>query len=106
MGMRSRAAINALRYGLPAACVVAGFVILFAANGPARRAARVVAACATGFPGAGRAGGKRGALRRGGAVPSVPMTAPSGAAPKGDRAGGGEEGARRYLAEHGRWPDD
>jgi hypothetical protein len=84
--VHARAAINALRYGLPAACIVAGFVILFTANGSAKWDGWAMCV------GAGLSIALLNVLFRFGA--------------KGDHEREAEEEARRYLAEHGRWPDD
>jgi hypothetical protein len=84
--VRSRTAINALRYGLPAACIVAGFVILFTASGSAKWDGWAMCV------GAGLSIMLMNVLFRFGA--------------KGDRERDAEEAARRYFSEHGRWPDE
>jgi hypothetical protein len=84
--MRARAPINALRYGLPALCIVAGFVILFTAHGSLKWDGWAMCI------GAGLSILLLNVLFRFGA--------------KGDREREAEEDARRYFAEHGRWPDE
>jgi hypothetical protein len=78
--------INALRYGLPAVCIVAGFVILFTADGSLKWDGWAMCV------GAGLSIALMNVLFRFGA--------------KGDRERSDEEAARRYLAEHGHWPDE
>jgi hypothetical protein len=80
------APINALRYGLPVLCVIAGFVILFAADGSLKWDGWAMCV------GAGLSIALLNVLFRFGA--------------KGDRERDDEEAARRYLAEHGHWPDE
>jgi hypothetical protein len=84
--MRNRTPIIALRYGLPAACILAGFVILFTTNGSLKWDGWAMCV------GAGLAILLMNVLFRFGA--------------KGDREREAEEDARRYFAEHGRWPDE
>jgi high-affinity Fe2+/Pb2+ permease len=76
----------ALRYGLPAVLIVAGFVILFVTDGSIRWDGWAMCV------GAGLSIALINVLFRFGA--------------KGDQERSAEEEARRYLAEHGRWPDD
>ena len=76
----------AIRYGLPAALVVAGFVILFAADGSTRWDGWAMCV------GAGLALLLLNVLFRYGA--------------RGDEERDAEEKAREYLAEHGHWPDE
>ena len=78
--------LPAIRYGLPAALVLAGFVLLFAADGALKWDG--FAMCV----GAGLALALLNALFRYGA--------------KGDEERDAEERAREYFGEHGRWPDD
>lgn len=84
--MRTRASINALRYGLPAACVIAGFVILFTANGSAKWDGWAMCV------GAGLSILLLNVLFRFGA--------------RGDHEREAEDAAREYFAQHGRWPDE
>ncbi len=79
---RAGAAVLAVRYGIPAAFVAAGHVILIATGDAVSWA---------GFTGAGLAILLLGALIRIGA--------------EGDRERDREEAARAYFDEHGRWPD-
>jgi hypothetical protein len=81
-----RAPILALRYGLPAVLIVAGFVILFTVDGSVRWDG--FAMCV----GAGLAISFMNILFRIGA--------------KGDRERDDEAAAREYLAQHGHWPDE
>ena len=78
--------LPAIRYGLPAALVVAGFVILILADGAVRWDG--FAMCV----GAGLSVLFLNVLFRSGA--------------HGDREREAEEAAREYFARHGRWPDD
>jgi uncharacterized membrane protein YccC len=81
-----RTVLNVVRYGLPAALVVAGFVLLFAAPESSRY---------EGFSmcvGAGLALLLLNVLFRIGA--------------QGDRERDAEEAAREYFAAHGHWPDE
>jgi hypothetical protein len=78
--------IIALRYGLPVVCVVAGFVILFTADGSLRWDGWAMCV------GAGLSIALMNLLFRLGA--------------RGDRERDDEEAARAYLAEHGHWPDE
>jgi hypothetical protein len=78
--------LPAIRYGLPAALVLAGFVILFAANGSIRWDGWAMCV------GAGLALLLLNVLFRFGA--------------RGDEERDAEEKAREYLAEHGHWPDE
>jgi hypothetical protein len=82
----SRSPLFALRIGLPVVCIVAGFVILFTAEGSLRWDGWAMCV------GAGLSIAFMNLLFRVGA--------------KGDRERDDEEAARRYLAEHGHWPDD
>jgi hypothetical protein len=75
-----------LRYGLPAALVLAGFVILFAADGSTRWDG--FAMCV----GSGLAVLLLNQLFRLGA--------------KGDEERNAEHAAREHFSEHGRWPDE
>ena len=75
-----------LRYGLPAALIVAGFVLLFAADGAIKWDG--FAMCV----GAGLSVLLMNVLFRFGA--------------KGDEERRAEDDAREYLARHGRWPDE
>ena len=75
-----------LRYGLPAALVVAGFVLLIVADGSVKWDG--FAMCV----GAGLSVLLMNVLFRFGA--------------KGDEEREREDAAREYFAEHGRWPDD
>jgi hypothetical protein len=75
-----------LRYGLPAALVVAGFVVLFVADGSVRWDG--FAMCV----GAGLAVLLMNVLFRIGA--------------KGDEERVAEAQAREYFSRHGRWPDE
>jgi hypothetical protein len=81
-----RAPILALRYGLPAILVVAGFVILFTVDGSLRWDGWAMCV------GAGLSISLMNILFRMGA--------------KGDRERDDEAAARDYLAEHGHWPDE
>ena len=78
--------LRLVRYGLPAALVLAGFVLLFAA--PDNTRYEGFAMCV----GAGLALYLLNWLFRLGA--------------KGDEEREREDAAREYLSEHGRWPDD
>jgi hypothetical protein len=75
-----------LRYGVPVALVLAGFVILFTAPSSIRWDGWAMCV------GSGLAVLLLNVLFRFGAT--------------GDRDRDAEEEARRYFAEHGRWPDD
>jgi hypothetical protein len=75
-----------LRYGLPAVLIVAGFVILFVADGSTRWDGWAMCV------GAGLSISFMNVLFRMGA--------------KGDRERVDEQAARDYLAEHGHWPDE
>ena len=75
-----------LRYGLPAALVLAGFVMLFVADGSTKWDG--FAMCV----GAGLSVLLLNLLFRYGA--------------KGDEERRREDAAREYLAKHGRWPDE
>jgi hypothetical protein len=74
-----------LRYGLPAALVVAGFVLLFVADGSVRRDGFAMGV------GAGLAVLLMNVLFRFGATSDDERQA--------------EDDAREYFASHGRWPD-
>jgi hypothetical protein len=78
--------LSAIRYGLPAVLVLAGFVILFAASGSIRWDGWAMCV------GAGLALLLLNVLFRYGA--------------RGDEERDAEEAAREYLAEHGHWPDE
>jgi hypothetical protein len=78
--------LPAIRYGLPAVLVLAGFVILFAADGSVRWDGWAMCV------GAGLALLLLNVLFRYGA--------------RGDEERDDEEKAREYLAEHGHWPDE
>jgi hypothetical protein len=78
--------LTLIRYALPAALVVAGFVILFTADDSLRWEGWAMCV------GAGLALLLLNVLYRYGA--------------QGDRERVDEESAREYFAEHGRWPDD
>ena len=75
-----------LRYGLPGALVIAGFVVLIVADGSVKWDG--FAMCV----GAGLSVLLLNILFRFGA--------------KGDEERQREDAAREYLAEHGRWPDE
>ena len=76
-------AVLAVRYGIPAALILAGQVILIATGDPVSWA---------GFTGAGLAVLLIGVLVRIGI--------------EGDRERDREEAAREYFSKHGRWPDE
>jgi hypothetical protein len=78
--------LNTVRYGLPAALIVAGFVILFAGSDSVRWDGWAMCV------GAGLALLLLNVLFRYGA--------------KGDREREAEDAAREYFAQHGRWPDE
>jgi hypothetical protein len=78
--------LPAIRYGIPAALVVAGFVILAFADGSVRWDGWAMCV------GAGLAVLLLNLLFRLGA--------------RGDTERDAEEAAREYFARHGRWPDD
>lgn len=78
--------INALRYGLPAVLVVAGFVILLTVEGNLRWDGWAM------FVGSGLAILLMNVLFRFGS--------------KGDRERDQETAAREFYAEHGHWPDE
>ena len=78
--------VPAVRYGIPGALVLAGFVCLFAANGN-----QAVEGWAL-FTGAGLA------------VLVVSLLLRIGV--EGDRDRDREEEARDYFTKHGRWPDE
>jgi hypothetical protein len=84
--VRRTVPINALRYGLPVVCIVAGFVILFTTDGSLKWDGWAMCV------GAGLSIALMNVLFRFGA--------------RGDRERDDEEAARRYLAEHGHWPDE
>jgi hypothetical protein len=81
-----RTFLLALRYGLPAVLVVAGFVILLVADGSTKWDGWAMCV------GAGLSILLLNVLFRFGA--------------RGDREREDEAAAREYLAEHGHWPDD
>jgi len=76
----------ALRYGLPAALVVAGLVILLTVEGSTRW---------DGF-----------AMCLGSALSLLFFTTVFRMGAVGDLERDDEEAARRFYAEHGRWPDE
>src|SRR5215210_8127042 len=76
-------AVLAVRYGIPAALILAGQVILIATGDPVSWA---------GFTGAGLAVLLIGVLVRIGI--------------EGDRERDREEAAREYFSKHGRWPEE
>jgi hypothetical protein len=76
-------AVRAVRYGIPAALILAGQIILIATSDPVSWA---------GFTGAGLAVLLIGALLRIGI--------------EGDRERHREEAAREYFSKHGRWPGE
>jgi hypothetical protein len=78
--------LPAIRYGLPAALVLAGFVILLVADGSVKWDGWAMCV------GAGLALLLLNVLFRYGA--------------KGDEERDAEEAAREYFGEHGRWPDE
>jgi hypothetical protein len=78
--------LPAVRYGLPAVLIVAGFAILAFADGSARWEGWAMCV------GAGLSVLLINVLFRFGA--------------RGDREREAEEAAREYFARHGRWPDD
>jgi hypothetical protein len=78
--------LDVLRYGLPAALIVIGFVILFAVDDPIRWDGWAMCV------GSGLSILLLNVLFRYGA--------------KGDREREQEDAAREYLARHGRWPDE
>ena len=78
--------LGALRYGLPTLLVVAGFVILFAVDGPIRWDGWAMCV------GSGLSILLLNALFRYGA--------------SGDRERDAEDAAREYLGRHGHWPDE
>ena len=82
----SSVGLNLLRYGLPAALIVAGFVVLFVVDGDLRWDGWAM------LVGSGLALLLLNVLFRYGA--------------KGDKERDAEESAREYFAQHGRWPDD
>ena len=86
MSPRRRGLLLALRYALPAVLVIAGFVILLAAESSNRWEG--FAMCV----GAGLAVALMNVLFRFGA--------------KGDEEREAEESARDFLTEHGHWPDE
>jgi hypothetical protein len=75
-----------LRYGLPAACIVAGFVLLFTVDGSHRWDGWAMCV------GAGLSIALMNVLFRMGA--------------KGDREREDEAAAREYHTRHGHWPDE
>jgi hypothetical protein len=85
-GVPRRAPILALRYGLPALLIVAGFVILFTVDSSLRWDGWAMCV------GAGLSISFMNILFRIGA--------------KGDRERDDEAAAREYLAKHGHWPDE
>jgi hypothetical protein len=78
--------LNAVRYGLPAVLVLAGFVLLFAVDGAVRFDGFAM------LVGAGLSVALLNVLFRFGAA--------------GDREREAEERAREFFSEHGRWPDE
>jgi hypothetical protein len=81
-----RVMLPAVRYGLPAALVLAGFVLLIFADGSVRWDGWAMCV------GAGLALLLLNVLFRMGA--------------KGDEERDREEAAREYMAQHGHWPDE
>jgi hypothetical protein len=81
-----RSPLFALRVGLPVVCIVAGFILLFTAEGSLKWDGWAMCV------GAGLSIALMNLLFRFGA--------------KGDRERDDEEAARAYLAEHGHWPDE
>jgi hypothetical protein len=75
-----------LRYGLPAALVLAGFVILFAVNSSVRW---------DGF-----------AMCVGSGLAVLLLNQLFRLGSKGDEERDRETAAREYFSEHGRWPDE
>jgi hypothetical protein len=84
--VRRRELLILIRYVLPVACIVAGFVILFTVEGSYRWDGWAMCV------GAGLSISLMNLLFRFGA--------------KGDRERTEEADAREYLAEHGHWPDE
>jgi hypothetical protein len=80
---RAAVAVNVIRYGIPAALVLIGQVVLIATGDAVSWA---------GFTGAGLAVLLIGVLVRIGV--------------EGDRERDREEAAREYFSKHGRWPDE
>jgi hypothetical protein len=78
--------LTVVRYGLPAVLVVAGFIILFVADGSTRWDGWAMCV------GAGLSILLLNVLFRFGS--------------RGDDERSAEEAARRYFAEHGHWPDE
>jgi hypothetical protein len=78
--------LPAIRYGLPAALILAGFVILFAADGSIRW---------DGW-----------AMCVGGGLALLLLNVLFRYGSKGDEERDAEEAAREYLATHGHWPDE
>lgn len=78
--------LNIVRYYLPAALIVAGFVVLLVIDGDIRWDGWAM------LVGSGLAMLLLNVLFRYGA--------------KGDKDREAEESAREYFAQHGRWPDD
>jgi hypothetical protein len=78
--------LNAVRYGLPAVLVLAGFAVLFAVDGALRFDGFAM------LVGAGLSVALLNVLFRFGAA--------------GDRDREEEDRAREFFTEHGRWPDD
>jgi hypothetical protein len=83
---RRRVSLLGLRYGLPGVLIVVGFVLLFTADSSLKWDGWAMCV------GAGLSIALMNVLFRLGA--------------KGDRERDDEEAARRYLAEHGHWPDE
>jgi hypothetical protein len=78
--------LNAVRYGLPAVLVLAGFAVLFAVDGTVRFDGFAM------LVGAGLSVALLNGLFRFGAT--------------GDREREDEDRAREFFSEHGRWPDE
>jgi hypothetical protein len=78
--------LNAVRYGLPAALLLAGFAVLLVDHGPRRFDGFAM------LVGAGLSVALLNVLFRFGT--------------SGDRDREQEDRARDFLSEHGRWPDD
>ena len=75
-----------VRYGLPAALIVAGFVLLFAAPDSTRY---------EGF-----------SMCVGAGLALLLLNVLFRSAPRAIRSASEEDAAREYMAEHGHWPDE
>jgi high-affinity Fe2+/Pb2+ permease len=78
--------IGALRYGLPAVLIVAGFVLLFTVDGSLRW--------------------EGWAMSVGSGLAILLMNVLFRYGSRGDREREQEVAAREFYAEHGRWPDE